>query len=94
MKKLFSNLCFHLLVGQMNAFRVIPCRTDDVNPLILLTPSLTLKANIYYGDQDEETSPIAETDFYLLDKSLINISKDSGFKPEAEDAYILASFIM
>ncbi len=85
MKKLFLNFCFLLLIGQLNVFDARPFRTDDVNPLILLNPSLTVKANFYFGDEDEETSPITETDFYLLDKSLINILKDSGFKLESED---------
>jgi hypothetical protein len=55
------------------------------NPLTLLDPSLTLKANFYFGDEDERTSPIAETEFYLLDESLINILKRSKFKPEFPD---------
>ncbi len=84
MKLLFLIFYFILLVGQMNAFG-LSCRTDEVNPLNLLKSSLTIKANIYFGDEDEEAFPITKTDFYLLDKSLVNILKDSGFKPEFED---------
>ena len=85
MKQLFSYCCLLLLIGQLNVFGSLRFHNDDVNPLILLKSSLTVKANFYFGDEDEETSPIAETEFYLLDKSLINILKDSGFKPEFLD---------
>jgi hypothetical protein len=84
MKQFFVNCCLLLLFGQINLFGAKLCQTDGVNPLTLLKPSLTLQANIYYGDQDEESSPITETDFYLLDKSLVKILKDSNFKPEFE----------
>ncbi len=84
MKKLVLN-CFLLLIGQLNAFGSTAFQFDDVNSLTLLNPSLTLKANFYFGDQDETALPIAETEFYLLDESLVTILKESGFKPEFVD---------
>lgn len=85
MKVFFFKCCFLVLAGQVNAFGALHYRSDVVNPLNLAKASLTIKANLYFGNEDEETSPIAETNFYLLDKSLINILKDSGFKPEYSD---------
>lgn len=85
MKKFFFNCCFLLLIGQANAFGINCCRSDDINPLSLLNPSLTIKANFYYGDADESKLPLAETEFYLLDKSLVNILKDAKFVPEFSD---------
>ena len=86
MKKL-ALYCFLLLItvltGQSNAFGSTALRFDDVKSLTLLNPSLTLKANLYSGEQDEKISPVAETEFYLLDKSLVSILKDSNFKPES-----------
>lgn len=88
MKKLVL-YCFFLLIavliGQSNASGSTALRSDDVKPLTLLNPSLTLKANLYSGDEDEKASPVAETEFYLLDKSLIDILKDSNFKPQSAD---------
>jgi len=69
----------------MNAFGSTAFSFDDVNPLTLLDPSLTLKAHFYFGNEDEIKLPIAETEFYLLDESLINILKRSEFKPEFPD---------
>ncbi len=85
MKQLFLTYCILLLIGQFNVYGFPLLQIDDVNPLTLLKPSLTVKANFYSGDQDEEASPIRKTDFYLLNKSLVNILKDSGFKLEFED---------
>jgi hypothetical protein len=86
MRNLFLNCSLLiLLIGQASGFGETSCRTNDVNPLSLLEPSVGVKANFYSGDEDEDASPIAETDFYLLDKSLVNILKDSGFEPEFED---------
>lgn len=86
MKSFFLNCYVILLIGQVNVFGLKLCRTDDVNPLTLLNPSVTIKANVYFGSEDEDKLPIAKTDFYLLDKSLVKILKDSGFKPEILDA--------
>lgn len=85
MKKLFLNCCFLLFIGQANAFDINCCRSDDINPSDLFNPSLTIRANFYHGDEDESKLPLAETEFYLLDKSLIDILKDSNFKPEFPD---------
>lgn len=93
--------CLLILIGQSNAFGSTAFRADDVKPLTLLNPSLTMKANFYFGDEDEMTSPISETGFFLLDESLISILKDSKFKPEflgekhykaKENDYLTAAF--
>lgn len=83
MKQLLLICCIFLLIGQFNVYGLVPI--DDVNPLNQLKPTLTIKANVYFGNEDEESFPIARTDFYLLDKSLVNILKDSGFQPEFSD---------
>lgn len=85
MKKFFFICCFLLLIGQANTFGINCCRSDDVDPLTLLNPSFTIKANFYYGTEDENKLPLAETEFYLLDKSLVNILKDGKFVPEFSD---------
>lgn len=84
MKKLFL-YCFLILFGQMNAFGSTAIPLDDVNPLSLLDPSLTLNANFYSGAEDEIKLPVAATEFYLLDESLVNILKESKFKPKFAD---------
>lgn len=84
MKQKLINFFLLILTAQVNIFAAHSYRIDDVNPLDLLKPSLTLQANVYYGDQDEESSPIAETEFYLLDESLVKILKDSSFNLELE----------
>lgn len=42
--------------------------------------SLAVRAQIYYGDQDEEAVAV-EADFYLLDRSVIEILKAAKFEP-------------
>lgn len=42
--------------------------------------SLTVRAQIYYGDQDEEAVAV-EADFYLLDRSVVEILKAAKFEP-------------
>lgn len=51
----------------------------------MLEASLLVKANLYFGDQDEEKVPLSGMTIYLLDKSLVDILRESGFEPEAED---------
>ncbi len=52
MRKLFLNCCFLLLIFQLNVFGSLPFQTDDVNSLTPLKTSLTIQANIYYGDEE------------------------------------------
>ncbi len=80
MKQLFLIYCFILLIGQFNVYGSLPFQTDDVNPLIQLKASLSIQANVYYGDEDEESFQVS-TDFYLLDESLVKILKTANFKP-------------
>lgn len=87
MRRLFSSTCFILLtslVGQSNVAGWSPVRLDAVNPLAPRYSSLDLTANIYFGDQYEEAVPI-RSDFYLLDRSLIEILKAAKFHPEFAD---------
>jgi hypothetical protein len=75
-----------LLIGQISFVDAKFCQNDDVKPLNLLKSSFSIKANVYYGDEDEEKIPIADTEFYLLDKNLIKVLKDFNFKPEFLDS--------
>ncbi len=52
MRKLFLNCCFLLLIGQFNVYGSLAFQTDEVNPLTQLKASLTIQANIYYGDKE------------------------------------------
>lgn len=70
--------------GRLSVFGAHPIRVDAVNPLARTTASLAITANIYFGDQDEEAFAV-ETDFYLLDQSLIEILKTARFTPEFPD---------
>ena len=77
MNRLFSSTCFILLillVGQSKASVRSLARLDTVNPLAVRYSSLDLIANIYFGDQYEEAVPV-RSDFYLLDRSLVEILK-------------------
>lgn len=77
---LISNLILSLSVEQViGGGRVYRSETVAV-PLALRRDSLTLRAQIYYGDQDEETVAV-EADFYLLDRSVIEILKAVKFEP-------------
>lgn len=90
MRKLLLSLFSWLLLvfPQTIVLGIVPSLTpsDDVQPASLLhylsQASLTLQANVYFGDEDEESYPIAETDFYLLDESLVRILQKAKFKPE------------
>ena len=84
MKRFFLNCCLLLIVGQLNAFGALFFQVDAVNPLVRTKTSLTVDARIYFGDQDEEEYAI-ETEFYLLDKSLVEILKKARFRPEFPD---------
>ena len=59
-------------------------RADTVNPLAARQSALAITANIYFGDEYEEAVAV-ESDFYLLDVSLIEILKAAKFKPEFAD---------
>jgi len=84
MKRFFLNCCLLLFAGQLNASGTPFIQIDAVNPLVHTKASVTVDAQIYFGDQDEEMYSI-ETEFYLLDKSLIEILKKAHFKPEFPD---------
>lgn len=75
-------------------------KSDDIKPMSLLSllekANLRISARIYYGDEDEEEVPV-KTEFYLLDKSVVEILKAAKFSPEinnqmvdVEEAYLEA----
>ncbi len=45
--------------------------------------TLTIAANIFFGDEDETAKPI-EAKFYLLDQSIVAILQKNGFNPTDE----------
>lgn len=60
--------------------------SDDVKPATLLDKSeLSVSAQVYLGDQDQIRQPL-KTDFYLLDRSIVEILKKAGFTPAEEGA--------
>lgn len=60
--------------------------SDDVKPATLLDKAeLSVSAQVYLGDQDQIRQPL-EVDFYLLDRSIVEILKKSRFTPVEEGA--------
>ena len=59
----------------------VAAHPDEVNPL-LGAGSVSIQADVYYGDESEERVPIARTKFYLLDASFVQILKRADFVPE------------
>jgi hypothetical protein len=58
-----------------------PSIADDVHPEQLLSSStITLKAGIYSGDEDQEYVAVPRTIFYLLDKSAASILREARFE--------------
>jgi hypothetical protein len=45
--------CLLLLIGQINALALEYSRTDAVDPQPLLETSLSIKAEVYFGDEYE-----------------------------------------
>lgn len=68
------------------AAAVVACAdgADEVNPL-LGSGSVSVQADVYYGDAGEERVPIARAKFYLLDRNLVQILKRADFTPEDEN---------
>lgn len=62
MRKLFLNCCFLLLIVQFNVFDARPFQADEVNPLTQLKASLTIQADIYYGDEEAADIMFATND--------------------------------
>lgn len=67
-----------LIVTALLAFQTALARGDSAKSFIMIN------ANIYYGAEDEKAVPV-ETEFYLLDKSAIEILKSANFKPSFTD---------
>lgn len=61
-----------------------PFQTDDVKPLALTKSNLFIEARLFFGDQDEEVFPV-ESQFYLLDESLVKILKTIDLTLEIPD---------
>jgi hypothetical protein len=72
MRKLFLNCCFLLLIVQFNVFDARPFQADEVNPLTQLKASLTIQADIYYGDEEAADIMFATND----KKEAIEAAKD------------------
>lgn len=64
------------------ALLFVPALADDTKPS--LNGSLSIKANVYFGDESEETESI-ETSFYLLKDNLVTILKKAKFEPVDEN---------
>lgn len=84
---LFCLLC--ILVSQVSAgFSSRQPKFDDIKPdkflALLENATVTINAKISYGEEDQEKIPIAGK-FYLLDKSIIEILKESKFDPTGEN---------
>ncbi len=72
MRKLFLNCCFLLLIVQFNVFDARPFQADELNPLTQLKASLTIQADIYYGDEEAADIMFATND----KKEAIEAAKD------------------
>jgi hypothetical protein len=72
LRKLFLNCCFLLLIVQFNVFDARPFQADEVNPLTQLKASLTIQADIYYGDEEAADIMFATND----KKEAIEAAKD------------------
>ncbi|HEX8267391.1 MAG TPA: hypothetical protein VF596_18470 [Pyrinomonadaceae bacterium] len=59
---------------------------DETKPA--LNGSLSIKANVYFGDESEETEAV-ETSFYLLKDNLVTILKKAKFEPIDENDNLL-----
>lgn len=54
--------------------------------------NFSISAKIFYGDEDETEIPV-KANFYLLDKSLIEILKEAKFNPVDENASLITDEI-
>jgi hypothetical protein len=81
MKNIFSILLvFAVFQTAIFAARRGP---DDVKPTALHNAALSVSARIYYGDEDEEQTPVSAS-FYLLRRSAVDILKSKNFQPVDE----------
>lgn len=86
MKRFLMIFCLLLAVGEPGIRGSATFGQVPVNPPRRQVAFLTFRANLYFGDQDEEIVPI-EADFYLLDQSLVQILKAAKFEPvDSDDA--------
>lgn len=53
---------------------------DNVKAFALKSATLTVSANIYYGDGDEDQTPV-NASFYLLRRSAVDVLKNKNFQP-------------
>ncbi len=78
MKNFFLFILF-LMSFQTTSFAA-SCGRDDVKASALQNTTLTVSANIYYGDEDEEQTPVS-AGFYLLRRSAVDVLKSKNFQP-------------
>lgn len=76
--------CLLSAVGEPGVWGSATFGQAPINPPRRQEAFLALRANIYFGDQDEEVVPL-EADFYLLDESLVQILKTAKFEPVDPD---------
>lgn len=80
-----ASLSFSLAQSGASAACADARSCDDVKPAALLEllsrGSLNVTARVTYGDEDEESEPIADARFYLLDQDFIRLLKEAGFEP-------------
>ena len=76
--------CLLSAVGEPGVWGSATFGQVPVNPPRRQVAFLAFRANLYFGDQDEEVVPI-EADFYLLDESLVQILKAAKFEPVDPD---------
>lgn len=88
MKRLFIIICLLLTTNSSSPAAVVPvfrsASTNSTPHLPLRRDSLTVRAQIYYGAQDEEAVAV-EADFYLLDASVVEILKAADIEPVFPD---------
>lgn len=88
MKLFLMIFCTLLVVGEPGIRASPPGRRMPFDPPPRQSAFLALRANVYFGDQDEEVVPV-EADFYLLDESLVQILKAAKFEPfDSDDARV------
>lgn len=73
-----------LIILVLLAFQMAFAHTGSAIPDHSAKSYLMINANIYYGAEDEQAVPI-ETEFYLLDESVIEILKQAKLKPSFPD---------
>ena len=80
-------ICLMILAVCNSTASALPAQnnSDEVKGSAFFTATIKIRANIYYGDEDETNDPIANNSFYLLDKSAADILRNAKFEFDAEE---------